>query len=219
MMKLLLRSVLLVTLVLLSLVTWCTWSKYRALHHLTSHPRDFTKLSNYTSDLVYQPPLHKAPSYRLLVVSLSGAGYYRRRSAVRSTWNTRIRPWNTHYPGLRVAHYFICFTATRGSVRRDLRLEAEQYGDIVIFSGADTYSTLPVQTLTALNWAYSQYQFDFILKTDDDSLVNIDEVLSGLAGRTRDEFVGRVYKHRQPGSEGEKEWVKMYHHDHIQVIN
>ena len=61
-------------------------------------------------------------------------------------------------------------------MKDDLKLEAEQYGDIVIFADKDKYSHLPVQTLTALDWAYSQFTFDFLLKTDDDSLVNVDEV-------------------------------------------
>ena len=35
---------------------------------------------------------------------------------------------------------------------------------------------LPVLTISAINWAHTQFEYEFILKTDDDSLVNVDEV-------------------------------------------
>ena len=179
------RVSLLGTLLLLSVSTICLWLEYKTLyssrHPSTEHGeehRSFVKLSNYTSDLVYQPQLRNTPHYKLVVVSLSAAAYYKRRSAVRSTWHTRLKSWNFNraFDQARAIHFFICFTPRKSHVKDDLELEAEQYGDIVIFADQDKYSQLPVQTLTALDWAHSQFTFDFLLKTDDDSLVNIDEV-------------------------------------------
>ena len=175
------------SLLLLSVSTICLWLEYRTLyrkhhtsteHRFSEEHRSFFKLSNYTSDLVYQPRLRNKPHYRLVVVSLSAAAYYKRRSAVRSTWLTRLKSWNFNraFDQARAIHFFICFTPRKSRVKDDLKLEAEQYGDIVIFSDQDKYSQLPVQTLTALDWANSQFTFDFLLKTDDDTLVNVDEV-------------------------------------------
>jgi hypothetical protein len=170
-------------------MTPCLWLQYRSLYRtrllypdkqrsFSEEQRDFIKLSNHSSDLVYQPPIPNKPHYKLVVVSLSAAAYYKRRSAVRSTWLTRLKSWNFNraFDQARAIHFFICFTPKRSRVKEDLKVEAEQYGDIVIFSDQDKYSQLPVQTLTALDWVHSQFSFDFILKTDDDSLVNVDEV-------------------------------------------
>ena len=180
------RLYLLATLLFLCLTTLCLWLEYRTLLLTTNHrkttfseePRDFVKLSNFTSDLVYQPPLPNKPPYKLVVVSLSAAAYYKRRSAVRSSWLTRLKSWNLNrdFDQARAIHFFICFTPKTNRVKDDLRLEAEQYGDIVIFSDQDKYSQLPIQTLTALDWVHSQFTYDYILKTDDDSLINVDEV-------------------------------------------
>ena len=183
------RLYLLGTLLFLSTTAVCLWLEYQALyqthHHNTrkqnnflEEHREFTKLSNYSSDNVYQPPLPNKPHYKLIVVSLSAAAYYKRRSAVRSTWLKRLKSWNFNraFDQARVIHFFICFTPKRNRVKDDLRVEAEQYGDIVIFSDQDKYSQLPTQTLTALDWVHSQFTYDFLLKTDDDSLLNVDEV-------------------------------------------
>ena len=177
------RLYLLATLLFLCATTLCLWLEYRTLYRthnkqgsFSEEQRDYIKLSNYSSDLIYQPLLPNKPHYKLVVVSLSAATYYKRRSAVRSTWLTRLKSWNFNRAQARAIHFFICFTPNKNRVKDDLRLEAEQYGDIVIFSDQEKYSQLPIQTLTALDWVHSQFTFDFILKTDDDSLVNVDEV-------------------------------------------
>ena len=38
-----------------------------------------------------------------------------------------------------------------------------------------------------------------------------------LEGKSRDMFGGRVYKHRHPGNEQEKQWVAKYHDGNSEV--
>jgi hypothetical protein len=37
------------------------------------------------------------------------------------------------------------------------------------------------------------------------------QVIRQLEGKSRDMFGGRVYRHRQPSNEQEREWVALYH--------
>ena len=212
------RFCLLVTLLLLLISTPLLWLRYRALRHhrLADHtPRPYVRISNHScGDVIYQPPLHNTPQYRLLVLSLSAGAYYKRRSAVRETWLKRLEQWNSNRPDshLLVHHLFVCFSPRRSSVKADLLTEARQHGDIVVFGEGDKYSHLAAQTLTALDWAHSQFSFDFVLKTDDDSLVNVDQIVSQLEGQGGMMFGGRQYLHRHPETVEQREWVGKYHH-------
>ena len=227
-MKQIYRYIATVILVALFLSAVSLYNQYRALRHTSLQYRNlvqrnkpthipeafrvFTKLSNYTSDIVFKPTLKNSRRYRLLIVSLSAGSYYKRRSAVRNTWHKRLKEWNANY-AIKVIHYFVCFTPKRMVVNDDLMTEANQYNDIIIFSERDRYSALPMQTITALDFMNSYFDFDFILKTDDDSLVNIDSIMNKLEELDQFSFGGRVYKHRTPGNEQQKAWLHKYHPD------
>eukprot|EP00116_Pleurobrachia_bachei_P009174 sb/3469436/ len=213
------RLCLLVTLLLLSISTPLLWFRYKSLRqrHISadSSPRPYLRLSNHScGDVLYTPPqLHNTPHYKLLVLSLSAGAYYKRRSAVRETWLKRLEQWNKNRPDshLLVHHLFVCFSPKRTSIKAELLTEARQYGDIVVFGEGDKYSHLAAQTLTALDWAHSQFSFDFVLKTDDDSLVNVDQIVGQLDGVGEMVFAGREYRHRHPESAEQREWVAKYH--------
>ena len=137
------RILLLGLILLLTCATVVLWTKYSTIHRrylaLTSPhdttavprvpeiPREFLKLSNYSSDVVYQPRLPNSQPYRLVVVSLSAGAYYKRRSAVRETWLKRLQSWNENREFVQIVHYFICFTPKKMVIKDDLVAEAEHY--------------------------------------------------------------------------------------------
>ena len=186
----------------LSCSTFYLWGKLHRLrqeHHKLKqtliHPKreteidkEYVKLSNKSSDLVYEPALPNGSPYKLVILSLSAGKYHQRRSAVRDTWNKRLRIWNMNYD--KILHYFICFTPRNGAIAEDLLLEATNYRDIVIFADRDKYSELATQTLSALDWLESKFEFEFVLKTDDDSLVNVDFVYKWLENKEGGLYAG-----------------------------
>ena len=155
--------------------------------HISHH---YPKLSRYSSDMISQPPLFTQPHYKLVVLILSGAGYAERRTTVRATWVTRVDHDN-------IAYFFMCFSSKSGDVRRSVHLEAEKYQDIVIFSAEDNYSNLTVHTISALEWANSQLSFDFVMKTDDDSLLNVESIITELMEKSNISYAGYIVPARR----------------------
>ena len=47
--------------------------------------------------------------------------------------------------------------------------------------------------------------------------INKCQVMKQLEGMSRDMFGGRIYKHRRPGSDSDKEWVAQYHEGNSEV--
>lgn len=55
----------------------------------------------------------------------------------------------------------------------DNYVEAKQHGDLVVFEFADSYHNLTLKTALMLQWALRRCPHaGFVLKTDDDVLVN-----------------------------------------------
>ncbi|GFY61032.1 UDP-GalNAc:beta-1,3-N-acetylgalactosaminyltransferase 2 [Trichonephila inaurata madagascariensis] len=62
-----------------------------------------------------------------------------------------------------------------------LRMEVEEKNDIFIADGVDTYRSLPVKLLKFYKWLHLNYNFRFVVKTDDDSVLDISALLKQLA--------------------------------------
>ena len=229
-MKFIQRSLLLTTLTFLSLQSVVLWFQYQSIRgshvrrsatpSFTEVKRDFTPLSPHSADVLYQPPLNNQPHYKLLILTISAGRYYKRRSAVRNTWLARLDAWNVNRPqDAQIAHFFVTLNPYWVDIRTDLLDEAKRYGDIVVFSHKDAYKDLGVSTLTGLDWAYSQFTFDFVLKTDDDSLVNVGEVVRQLGELDEHAYAGMVHKGRRPADEKMKSWAAKYHGSENKVFS
>ena len=46
-------------------------------------------------------------------------------------------------------------------------------------------------TLSAVQWAYENLHYDFLMKTDDDCLINVDIVLEKIGNSNFDTFIGK----------------------------
>ncbi|KAF8774771.1 Beta-1 like protein [Argiope bruennichi] len=65
-------------------------------------------------------------------------------------------------------------------LNKRLRTEIAEKEDILIVNITDTYRSLPAKLLKFYQWLYFNHEFSYILKTDDDSLINIDQLLQKL---------------------------------------
>lgn len=125
-----------------------------------------TNGSNHTQQHANQS--EEIPRFKLAILILSALGpkYTERRNASRFTylsydWN------NTDY-----TYFFLIGHEDDPG----LQAEKEQYGDIIFYPGVDQYSLLSSKVYWGFHTSLVEYQFDWMLKTDDDSFVHIDHI-------------------------------------------
>ncbi|GFS36935.1 UDP-GalNAc:beta-1,3-N-acetylgalactosaminyltransferase 2 [Nephila pilipes] len=70
-------------------------------------------------------------------------------------------------------------------LNKRLRIEIEEKNDIFIASVMDTYRSLPAKLLEFYKWLHLNYDFTFVLKTDDDSVLDISRLLKQLMEDSR----------------------------------
>ena len=113
----------------------------------------------------------------LVILILSAPGGVIRRNAIRGTWLH-----NYHSGMLKVTSRFLI--GTNRLIKEkigNLTIEQNQFDDLLFFDDLkDSYSNLSSKVLLGLRWAYETQKFDFLIKTDDDSYVRIDQVTKNL---------------------------------------
>ena len=110
-------------------------------------------------------------STRLLILVLSRARDVKRREAVRSTWGT------TDPADARVL--FVVSTNNTRSMSSGVA-SVDVSGDVVHVPGEEDYWQISWKVLLALEWALGAADFDYVLKTDDDSYVCVPGLLRWL---------------------------------------
>ena len=118
-------------------------------------------------------------STKLLVLILSRARDVERRDAVRRAWGSSTEP-------LLVRIFFVLST-NRSAAIDAARLSAT--GDIVRVPGEEDYWQISWKVLLALEWALGLVNFEYVLKTDDDSHVCVSGLLRWLATHSSAELL------------------------------
>ena len=113
----------------------------------------------------------------IIILILSSPGGVIRRNAIRGTWLH-----NYHSGLLKVTSRFLIGTNRLLKEKiGNLTVEQNQFGDLLLFPDLkDSYSNLSRKVLNGMEWAYKSETFDFLVKTDDDSYVRIDQVAKNL---------------------------------------
>ncbi|CAH2054821.1 unnamed protein product [Thlaspi arvense] len=122
----------------------------------------------------------KAPSLSgarisLLVGVFSTGNNFKRRMALRRSW--------MQYEAVRsgkVAVRFLIGLHINGKVNLEMWREAKAYGDIQFMPFVDYYGLLSLKTVALCVLGTKVIPAKFIMKTDDDAFVRIDELLSSL---------------------------------------
>ncbi|XP_023910680.2 LOW QUALITY PROTEIN: hydroxyproline O-galactosyltransferase GALT3 [Quercus suber] len=135
------------------------------------------------NDLVVELEHLKAPSVSrkrliLLIGIFSSGNNFERRMALRRSW--------MQYEAVRsgdVAVRFFIGLHKNNQVNYELWREAQAYGDIQLMPFVDYYSLIALKTVAICIFGTKILPAKFIMKTDDDAFVRIDEVLSSLKGK------------------------------------
>ena len=112
----------------------------------------------------------------ILVISAAQVGDAQQtRDLLRNTWVSEAR----HQHNISV--YFLLGLSREQSVNKKLREEAQKYQDIVQFNFVDNYMNLTLKTIAMLRWSRRKCSSTkFIMKVDDDVIVNIERLLSSI---------------------------------------
>ncbi|XAR65198.1 Galactosylxylosylprotein 3-beta-galactosyltransferase [Bertholletia excelsa] len=126
-------------------------------------------------EALISPPLPSRKQLDLFVGVFSTANNFKRRMAVRRTW--------MQYAAVRtgaVAVRFFVGLHKNHMVNEELWNEALTYQDIQLMPFVDYYSLITWKTIAICIFGTEVVSAKFVMKTDDDAFVRVDEVMASL---------------------------------------
>lgn len=129
----------------------------------------------------------------LLLYIISAPDNVAQRAAIRETWLSE--DWKDS-DGRSVKrqwkHWFILGRPSPDCKMRlsDLIAEKEEHGDMLIADLPDSYHNLVLKTIFLLHHAKTYYNYQFLMKADDDTFLNIGLLLGYLEGKEGSMFFG-----------------------------
>lgn len=141
----------------------------------------------------------------LLIGVFSSNSNFVRRMAVRRTW--------MQYPEVRngtvVVRFFVGLHQNT-QVNKELWTESLTYGDMQILPMVDYYNIITYKTLAICMYAEYNLKTDFVMKTDDDTFLRVDAVLSTIfeskQNSTHSLFLGNLEFAASPERDPSNKW-------------
>lgn len=129
------------------------------------------QLSGLENDL----PLFLGPSFSLLVLVISSPGNTAIRNVIRNTWLS-VSQKNHNFKAL-----FVLGNRNLNSKDEyEISMEKNLHDDILFLPIFDSYSSLTSKVLKSIVFSHKHFRFDYILKCDDDTFVDLERVLEEL---------------------------------------
>ncbi|TVU29554.1 hypothetical protein EJB05_21124 [Eragrostis curvula] len=132
-------------------------------------------LENSSVEMLKSSPIPDGKDVNLLIGIFSTANNFKRRMVIRRTW--------MQYDAVRqgvVAVRFFVGLHTNLMVNKELWNEAHTYGDIQVLPFVDYYSLITWKTLAICIYGTSAVSAKYLMKTDDDAFVRVDEIQSSM---------------------------------------
>lgn len=148
-------------------------------------------------------PLVPQKKLSMFIGVFSTANNFNRRMAVRRSW--------MQYKAVRagdVAVRFFVGLHKNKRVNEELWKEAHTYGDIQLVPFVDYYNLITLKTIAICTYGTKVVSAQYIMKTDDDTFVRVDEVLSALnkTKTTKGLLYGLISFDSQPHRSEESKW-------------
>lgn len=149
------------------------------------------------------PPLPPWKQLYLFIGVFSTANNFKRRMAVRRTW--------MQYSAVRsgeVAVRFFVGLHKNQMVNEELWNEARTYGDIQLMPFVDYYSLITWKTIAICIYGTQVVSAKYVMKTDDDAFVRVDEVMTSLADLnvSRGLLYGLINSDSRPHRDPDSKW-------------
>ncbi|KAJ1279691.1 hypothetical protein BS78_04G174200 [Paspalum vaginatum] len=160
-------------------------------------------LENSNIESLKSSPIPASKDVDLLIGIFSTANNFKRRMAIRRTW--------MQYDAVRhgaVAVRFFVGLHTNLMVNEELWNEARTYGDIQVLPFVDYYSLITWKTLAICIYGTSAVSAKYLMKTDDDAFVRVDEIQSTVKrlNVSHGLLYGRINSDSGPHRNPESKW-------------
>ncbi|CAG5090793.1 Oidioi.mRNA.OKI2018_I69.PAR.g12722.t2.cds [Oikopleura dioica] len=127
--------------------------------------------SNYLAYIVEQPEECDA---KIVITVKSSADHFEHREAIRQSWAPREA---------RKEDVQVVFLVGQGSdvINDEIKEEFFKHKDLVIGNYVDSYQNLTIKAMTGIDWrARNCHNAEFVLAVDDDTFVNLDDMMTHL---------------------------------------
>ncbi|KAJ4960318.1 hypothetical protein NE237_020228 [Protea cynaroides] len=148
-------------------------------------------------------PLPHKKTLDLFIGIFSTANNFKRRMAVRRTW----MQYSAVRSGAVAVRFFVGLHKNQ-LVNEELWNEALTYGDIQLMPFVDYYSLITWKTIAICIFGTEVVSAKYVMKTDDDAFVRVDEVLASLnrLNVTLGLLYGLINSDSQPHRNPESKW-------------
>ncbi|CAN8014783.1 unnamed protein product, partial [Ixodes persulcatus] len=131
-----------------------------------------------------------------LVLICSAARNFDRKNAIRETWATEI----TEKLNSRTA--FLLAKTENGKVQHAIDSESYLHADIIQGTHIDHYRNLTLKTKTVMRCVLKHCpKVSFLIKCDDDTFVNVENLLKVMKNKRTDVIHGHLYGNKRPSRE------------------
>lgn len=133
-------------------------------------------------------PEDAKPAAHLIILVLSVSTKSVTRNVIRKTWLSEENP--------RIKHFFIIGSKEiSSSVLKDVLDESELHNDIMFLESIpENYKSLSENVLAAFKKLHSSYKFNFVLKCDDDSFVQVPNLVEALTKQPQQRLYWGFFK-------------------------
>ncbi|KAI3523806.1 hypothetical protein L1887_02229 [Cichorium endivia] len=145
---------------------------------------------------------NKSKRLVLLIGVFSSGNNFERRMALRRSW----MKYEAVRSGVVAVRFFIGLHKNK-QVNFELWKEAQAYQDVQLMPFVDYYSLLTLKTIAICIMGTKIFPAKYIMKTDDDAFVRVDEILASLKTKNPDGLLyGRVSLDSKPQREKDNKW-------------
>uniref|UniRef100_A0A147BQU7 Hexosyltransferase n=1 Tax=Ixodes ricinus TaxID=34613 RepID=A0A147BQU7_IXORI len=161
----------------------------------TIAPRDNHESS--TTDYILYPlslcRRNSSTQLDYLVMIFSAPGNFDQRNAIRETWASEIKEKSNS----RTA--FLLAKTENDKVQRAIESESYLHADIIQGTHIDHYRNLTLKTKMMMRWALKHCpKVSFLIKCDDDTFVNVENLLKAMKGKRTDAIYGHLFANSRP---------------------
>eukprot|EP00268_Persea_americana_P037604 TRINITY_DN3725_c0_g1_i4.p1 TRINITY_DN3725_c0_g1~~TRINITY_DN3725_c0_g1_i4.p1 ORF type:complete len:636 (-),score=121.20 TRINITY_DN3725_c0_g1_i4:397-2304(-) len=154
-------------------------------------------------EILKSDPLPAHKPLDLFIGVISTANNFKRRMAVRRTW----MQYDAVRSGAVAVRFFVGLHKNQ-MVNEELWKEASTYGDTQLMPFVDYYSLITWKTVAICIYGMEIVSAKYVMKTDDDAFVRVDEVLASLnrVNVTNGLFYGLINSDSRPHRNTDSKW-------------
>ncbi|CAN7951816.1 unnamed protein product, partial [Ixodes pacificus] len=168
-------------------------------------PPDSDESPNVKDYILYPPSLcmQKNSSTQLdyLIVIFSAPKNFDRRNAIRETWASEIKERSNS----RTA--FLLAKTENDKVQQAIESESYLHADIIQGTHIDHYRNLTLKAKMMMRLVLKHCsKVSFLIKCDDDTFVNVENLLKVMQRKRTDAIYGHLYANKRPYREPSSKW-------------